>query len=535
MSLPPSPAPLPSEERSHSQIPPGSSRSSVKSVPQSPQPSPPSSPNNNASKSTESILFNPLKTFEGHDGLVLCVSFLPGGKEIVSTGADGTIRFWDLESGEQVGEPLKGHEEDGYRVALSPDGTKLASGGQDKRVLVWDLETKELDPHVGPFKGHTGGVTSLDFSPDGLYLASGGYDNRVIVWNLTTGEAEVDSIQCDGTVYSLKFSREGSQLATGSGDNHVRVWDWRSGTVLVGPMEGHTGFIYGVFWLHDDEELVTGSADNTIRRWNALTGEALGDPLDAHGDSIFFLAMSNDASLLASTSTDHTLKLWDTTTYEQRGNSFVHKSIVYRTAISPDNKFVCSTSEGLIHLWEVPPEPDRNASFLDLPAVTLPGDEIGESSRQGAQNHSFAIDDFLDFPATSRPSGAYAHGKGGAGVPNAPKKRFIERFRLPRRRRPRSDTGIELQERSVGRSERGKLKVLKMATAKAKKFIVVMGRPPQAQSNAARDAEDQDSEGEEDGEEEDVESDSDSDPESVHGCCWRCCHWVCYEMVTCHI
>ena len=45
----------------------------------------------------------------GHEGPVSSAAFSPDGKRIVTASEDKTARLWDAETGEPIGEPLKGH------------------------------------------------------------------------------------------------------------------------------------------------------------------------------------------------------------------------------------------------------------------------------------------------------------------------------------------------------------------------------------------------------------------------------------------
>jgi WD40 repeat protein len=85
----------------------------------------------------------------GQPGLACAVAWGPSGERLVSGGDDGTLRWWDMQSGECVREPCLG---DRYREAhqgtvqalkVSPDGSRLASCGDDGAIRLWDLESGE--------------------------------------------------------------------------------------------------------------------------------------------------------------------------------------------------------------------------------------------------------------------------------------------------------------------------------------------------------------------------------------------------------
>jgi WD40 repeat protein len=65
------------------------------------------------------------------------VAFDPSGNTLVSGGADGMVRIWDVQSHREIGSPLTGHVGNVLSVAFNPMGDIIASGGADHTVRLW--------------------------------------------------------------------------------------------------------------------------------------------------------------------------------------------------------------------------------------------------------------------------------------------------------------------------------------------------------------------------------------------------------------
>jgi WD40 repeat protein len=86
-----------------------------------------------------------LLSLRGHSHSVLHMAFSPEGGRLATASADGTVRLWDLASGES--RVLRGHEGSVVHVAFSRDGRQVLSAGQDGTVRLWRDELP-LEPRA---------------------------------------------------------------------------------------------------------------------------------------------------------------------------------------------------------------------------------------------------------------------------------------------------------------------------------------------------------------------------------------------------
>ena len=84
---------------------------------------------------------------------VFALAVSPDGHRIVTADEDQTVRLWDADTGQPVGQPLTGHTDELRSVAFSPDGHRIVSGSRDKTLRLWDADTGQ--PVGQPLTGHT--------------------------------------------------------------------------------------------------------------------------------------------------------------------------------------------------------------------------------------------------------------------------------------------------------------------------------------------------------------------------------------------
>src|SRR5258708_1846468 len=83
-----------------------------------------------------------LLVLQGQAGRLVCVTYSPDGKRLMS-GAEDEVKLWDAETGAELLALKRG----GRRgVVFSPDGHRLVSAGDD--VTIWDATPLPAEPQA---------------------------------------------------------------------------------------------------------------------------------------------------------------------------------------------------------------------------------------------------------------------------------------------------------------------------------------------------------------------------------------------------
>src|SRR5213075_2559920 len=150
----------------------------------------------------------------GNQAWVPGLVFSPDGALLASAGSDQTIRLWDTKSWAPVA-TLRGHEDEMYCVAFSPDGRRLISGDKDGSVRLWQVPVRKDPPAKRPSAVSVlpGAWGTFAISPDGRRLVTVGED--YVLWDLDTDEKLATLTELRSYRAGCDFSPDGRQLLTG--------------------------------------------------------------------------------------------------------------------------------------------------------------------------------------------------------------------------------------------------------------------------------------------------------------------------------
>lgn len=240
-----------------------------------------------------------------HRGTIMAMSPSPDGKLVATGGIDGTIRIWDVGSGELV-RALVGHGSYVYSLSWSPDGNSLASAGTwDGTIRIWDARN---GMPLRTFKGHVAPVMHVVWSPDGTRLAAaGGHSGWVWLWNARSDHDD-KLLEVGVDVYSVSWSPSCGHLAISMTQNPTAVVDLSVGKTTH--TLGEPGIVsWTTRWSPDGTRLAIGTSTKTsIWDWenDKVDWETVG--------ASYSVAWSPDGATIATAASGGNIQLFDVTT-----------------------------------------------------------------------------------------------------------------------------------------------------------------------------------------------------------------------------
>jgi WD40 repeat protein len=288
-----------------------------------------------------------IRTFAVRTGGVTALAFCPDGRQALSGNVDGTVRLWQVDTGQQL-RSAPGHSGAVSSVIVCSDGHTILSGSRDGSVRRWDLDglARQSDLRT------TAAVVGLAPLADRNGFVSATADGAVRVRDLE-GWAERGAwdehplhVTCVAASPAGRYFLLGTEeklLQMRDADDPSARWEWQA----------HGSAITGVAFSPDGQRVLSVGVDRIIRVGN-LSGEGLAH-LAGHTAAVRCAAFSPDGRRILSGGADATVRLWDPETFKELHVFSGHTNPVTCVAFSPDGKTALSGSEdGTLRLWKLP-------------------------------------------------------------------------------------------------------------------------------------------------------------------------------------
>ncbi|QSQ19140.1 TIR domain-containing protein [Pyxidicoccus parkwayensis] len=321
----------------------------------------------------------PLMELRGHPMEVQRVIFLPGGRQVLSSGMDGSVRLWNIAL------------PDGSRTQLSLDGRLngarfLAEKGL---LLSWDRDVQLHDIASGQLRAKL-------VPPVGSSWVGAGISKAALAQGMEAGGSLCDSarervclpliqargkllraapgpggmwagIRDDGRVFTssgkelgghdvwnLAFSPLPDLLAMATKSRDGLLWRSRLGGA-PSRLVGHSHTIQALAFSPDGQRLITGSTDHTARIWS-VSGARPGAELHSdrlllgHDDGVVAVAFSQDGTQAVTASWDGSVRVWETATGNPIQVLPFREDSPLAVAFLPDGRIASVTNRGVLRV-----------------------------------------------------------------------------------------------------------------------------------------------------------------------------------------
>ncbi len=295
-------------------------------------------------------------TLVGHERNVQSVDYSADGQWIVTNAGDRSVRFWDADTGEQVGVITTEAHMGFYKAVADPDFAYAVTTSRHEfqyHLQVWSIPEGALVKSVST-RSLAGEMREFDLSPDGSLIAA--REGAEIALRKLEDLSEARRIRGHGDeIFQVRFSNDGEHLATTSGDLTMRIWNVASGRELGRFRNAQFAFRDPTFTA-DGGGVVAKTNDGVIHAWSAPPTAPVGLG-EGHVNVVNTVEFSPDGAHIVTASDDFSVRLWDANTGalvrvmdREAGHFFPAKGAVF----SPDGKYVVSHGEdNAAIVWDV--------------------------------------------------------------------------------------------------------------------------------------------------------------------------------------
>lgn len=203
-----------------------------------------------------------LARLTGHTNQIAALAVSPDGATLASASWDRSIRLWSLDDYSMT--VLNGHEAPVNDVAFPMDAASgmLYSASADGTIRSWDAESGQETRQV---LRHGFGINTLVLGED--WLAYGALDGGTRVIDLASDDLLADLTLERRPILSMALSPDGSELSVGDGEGFVMSVATDSWRVAHDYKAAGKGPVWALAYTGDGASLISGGIDDSAYLW----------------------------------------------------------------------------------------------------------------------------------------------------------------------------------------------------------------------------------------------------------------------------
>jgi serine/threonine protein kinase/WD40 repeat protein/formylglycine-generating enzyme required for sulfatase activity len=312
------------------------------------------------------------------------VGVSPDGKWLAAAVQPTQVVVWDVGAGRQTA--ALSH---GPMLAMSPDEPLVVTSGYDKLIKFWNLESgQELKQFSLPDI-----PTVLALAPGGGLLAAGMTAGPIAVFNRQTGQLLFELPLAGGPVRKLAISDDGRLLAASQDPTRtIHIWDMMTRQKLHSLEQAFEYAGVGLAFRTGTHELLSSNfAIGAGRRWDGDTGKPLQQLPDRTSHRV---AWSPDGARFA-TSYWTTVRIWDVAGKELAKYDLGPPNTTAMLAFAPDGRhLVVGNGNGTVYVLRIGPRPTATVSL----SAAVPPPAVAPFDVAQAKTHQEAWAQHLGLP-----------------------------------------------------------------------------------------------------------------------------------------
>uniref|UniRef100_A0AAV2LMM8 Cilia- and flagella-associated protein 52 n=1 Tax=Knipowitschia caucasica TaxID=637954 RepID=A0AAV2LMM8_KNICA len=161
-----------------------------------------------------------LGSMKEHKDTVTCIQIRSDDKECVSAGSDGACIIWDLERFVSLQTVIANTFF--QAVSYHPEEYQILTSGTDRKITYWNVY--DGSPIREMEGSHSGAINGVHITQDGKYFVTGGDEKLVKIWDYVKGIVTHTGKAHGGSITSVKVCNNSRILISTSADGAILCW-----------------------------------------------------------------------------------------------------------------------------------------------------------------------------------------------------------------------------------------------------------------------------------------------------------------------